>query len=65
MIELARALAKLDDVYRVDLLTRLIEDPNVSEDYGKAEECLYKKEQEKSGAYIVRLKCGDPKRYIP
>lgn len=31
--ELARALAKLDDVYRVDLLTRLVADPSVSDDY--------------------------------
>jgi sucrose-phosphate synthase len=57
VIELARALAKHSNVEKVDLLTRLIEDPNLSEDYAQPEEDLG------DGARIVRLPCG-PKRYL-
>ena len=35
MVELARALAQHPAVYRVDLLTRLIQDPNVDSTYGE------------------------------
>ena len=57
IVELARALAKHVDVERVDLLTRLIQDPSVSEDYAQREEPLAE------GAKIIRLQCG-PKRYL-
>jgi len=57
VVELAKALANQPEVDKVDLLTRLIEDPNVSPDYAKAEEPLSK------GARIIRLPCG-PKRYL-
>ena len=40
VVELARALAQRDDVGRVDLLTRLVEDPKVSPDYTRPEEKL-------------------------
>ncbi|MDP2247711.1 MAG: HAD-IIB family hydrolase, partial [Nitrosomonadales bacterium] len=50
-------LAKHSEVEKVDLLTRLIEDPNLSEDYAQPEEDLG------DGARVVRLSCG-PKRYL-
>ncbi len=57
VVELARALAKHQDVEKVDLLTRLVEDPNVSDDYAQPEEDLG------DGTRIVRMPCG-PKRYL-
>ena len=66
VVELARALAQHPVVYRVDLLTRLIQDPQVDKEYGQPEECLYRSEQSGSlgGAYIVRLPCGRPEVYV-
>jgi sucrose-phosphate synthase len=55
--ELAKALAANKDVSQVDLLTRLIDDPNISPDYAQPEEALCK------NAKIIRLGCG-PKRYL-
>jgi sucrose-phosphate synthase len=40
VVELARALARHQDVEQVDLLTRLIDDPAVAQDYAQAEEPL-------------------------
>jgi sucrose-phosphate synthase len=57
VVELARALAKHHEVEKVDLLTRLIEDANVSKDYAQPIEDLG------DGASIIRLPFG-PKRYI-
>jgi sucrose-phosphate synthase len=57
VVELAKALATNKDVSKVDLLTRLIDDPNVSSDYAQAEEAL------SANAKIIRLACG-PKRYL-
>lgn len=57
VIELARALAALPEVDRVDLLTRQVTDPKVSDDYAQPEESLG------GGARIVRLPCG-PRRYL-
>lgn len=57
VVELARALARRDDVWRVDLLTRQVIDPKVSPDYGVRLEPLADK------AFIVRLPCG-PRRYL-
>ena len=66
VVELARALAKHPAVYRVDLLTRLIQDPNVDSTYGEPEECIWQAPEEKGlgGAYIERLACGPPKTYL-
>lgn len=57
VLELARALGQHPDVAQVDLLTRLIDDPNVSADYGRPEEALGER------ARIVRLPFG-PRRYL-
>lgn len=57
VVELARALARHCEVDKVDLLTRLVDDPAVSPDYALPEEDLG------NGARIVRLSCG-PQKYI-
>lgn len=57
VVELARALSRHRDVVKVDLLTRLIDDPQVSSDYAQPEESL------SDGARILRLPFG-PKRYL-
>eukprot|EP01026_Neomeris_dumetosa_P042802 TRINITY_DN3573_c0_g1_i5.p1 TRINITY_DN3573_c0_g1~~TRINITY_DN3573_c0_g1_i5.p1 ORF type:complete len:1098 (-),score=219.39 TRINITY_DN3573_c0_g1_i5:655-3948(-) len=64
VVELARSLAYHPAVFRVELLTRLIKDPKVHEDYGEAEECLYQGEGDTGGAYIVRLPCGPTNKYV-
>ncbi|MGA9573723.1 MAG: HAD-IIB family hydrolase [Lysobacterales bacterium] len=56
--DLARALGERDDVERVDLVTRRIVDPAVSDDYAQAEEALSDKVR------IVRIDAG-PEGYIP
>ena len=57
VVELARALGRNPGVERVDLLTRLIDDPVVSPDYAKPVEELG------ANAQIIRLPFG-PKRYL-
>ncbi len=57
VIELARALAARDDVWRVDLLTRQVIDAKVSTDYAERMEPIADK------AFIVRLPAG-PRRYL-
>ncbi len=57
VIELAKALARHPDVERVDLLTRRVIDPKVSQDYAQTEESLG------NGANLIRLNCG-PRRYL-
>ncbi|BAY21353.1 sucrose phosphate synthase [Calothrix sp. NIES-2100] len=57
VLELAQALAKNPQVERVDLVTRLVNDPKVSSDYAKPVEVLCDKAQ------IIRLNCG-PRRYL-
>ena len=57
VIELARALAKHRDIGKVDLLTRLVDDPSVHTDYAFIEEPLG------HDARIIRLPCG-PAKYI-
>ena len=57
VIELARALARHPGVRQVDVLTRLIEDPAVADDYAQPVEDIGE------GARILRLPCG-PRRYI-
>ena len=57
VVELTKALAAHPRVERVDLLTRLVDDPKVDEDYAREEEFLTEK------AFIVRIPCG-PSRYL-
>jgi sucrose-phosphate synthase len=57
VVELACTLAKHPQVERVDLVTRLVDDPKVSPDYAKPVEILSDKAQ------IIRLACG-PRRYL-
>lgn len=58
VLDLARSLAKREDVAQVDLVTRLIRDPAVSADYAEPIEMLSDK------ARIVRIEAG-PDKYIP
>jgi sucrose-phosphate synthase len=58
VVDLARALAQQPDVGRVDLVTRRIVDPAVSDDYAMTLEALSEK------ARIVRIEAG-PDEYIP
>lgn len=58
VVELARALAERPEVWRVDLLTRMVDDPQVSSDYAQPIEQLSEK------ARIVRIACGEP-GYLP
>ncbi|HEU4707862.1 MAG TPA: HAD-IIB family hydrolase [Methylophilaceae bacterium] len=57
VVELAKALGRNPDVGQIDLLTRLIEDPQVSDDYAQPEEPLER------NVRIVRLPFG-PQRYL-
>ncbi|WP_414549608.1 HAD-IIB family hydrolase [Anabaena sp. CCY 0017] len=56
-LELAQALAANPKVERVDLVTRLVNDPKVSSDYAQPIEILSDKAQ------IIRVNCG-PRRYL-
>ncbi|MCO6414021.1 MAG: glycosyltransferase [Thiogranum sp.] len=57
VVELARALARLPEVARVDLLTRRVVDSHVSADYARGEEPIG------NGAFIIRRNAG-PDGYI-
>ncbi|MDH3227677.1 MAG: HAD-IIB family hydrolase [Thermoleophilia bacterium] len=57
LLELARALGEHEAVGRVDLVTRLIRDPDIDDDYAEPEEPLGPK------ASILRIPFG-PKRYL-
>ena len=57
VVELAKHLAQKDEVRKVDLFTRLIADPKVSEDYAQPVEEWNEK------CRIVRIQCGG-KKYI-
>lgn len=73
MVELARALGEMPGVYRVDLLTRQISDPDVDWSYGEPTEMLAPRGSggfsedlgESSGSYIVRIPFGPKNKYIP
>jgi sucrose-phosphate synthase len=58
VLDLARSLADQDDIKQVDLVTRRIVDPAVSEDYANPVETLSPK------ARIIRIEAG-PDEYIP
>ncbi|PKO47761.1 MAG: HAD family hydrolase [Betaproteobacteria bacterium HGW-Betaproteobacteria-22] len=57
VMELAKELAKHQQIEKVDILTRLIEDSSLHADYALPEETL------DNGARVVRVSCG-PKRYL-
>eukprot|EP00258_Populus_trichocarpa_P029635 XP_024445654.1 probable sucrose-phosphate synthase 1 isoform X2 [Populus trichocarpa] len=72
VVELARALASMPGVYRVDLLTRQVSAPDVDWSYGEPTEMLNIRNEdfldemgESSGAYIVRIPFGPKDKYIP
>jgi len=54
VVELARALAQLENIGSVELLTRLVEDPRLSSDYARSPEQLG------AGASILRIPAGPP-----
>ncbi|NNF95680.1 MAG: glycosyltransferase, partial [Halobacteria archaeon] len=58
VVELASTLANFDNVEQVDLLTRRVIDPNISNDYSQPYEPISNKAQ------IVRLEAG-PEAYLP
>eukprot|EP01018_Ginkgo_biloba_P012399 Gb_17607 [translate_table: standard] len=68
VVEFARALAQMPEVYRVDLLTRQIFSPEVDSSYGEPTEMLSSDLDEEigesGGAYIVRIPCGCREEYI-
>eukprot|EP00850_Spirogloea_muscicola_P005647 SM000026S08896 [mRNA] locus=s26:320151:326233:+ [translate_table: standard] len=68
VVEFARALATMPEVRRVDLLTRLIADPEVDSSYAEETEVLLEEDAEDGsgvyGAYIVRIPCGPREKYI-
>ncbi|XP_076892443.1 putative sucrose-phosphate synthase 1 [Bidens hawaiensis] len=73
VVELARALASMPGVYRVDLLTRQVACPEVDWSYGEPTEMLSPHNSdampdevgESSGAYIIRIPFGPKDKYIP
>ncbi|XP_068651934.1 sucrose-phosphate synthase 4 isoform X2 [Aristolochia californica] len=72
VVELAKALADTKGVYRVDLLTRQISSPDLDWSYGEPIEMLSCPSDtdanvagDSGGAYIIRLPCGPPEKYIP
>ena len=52
VLELAQSLSKHPEIQRVDLMTRLLVDPQVSSDYSQPVEHLNQK------ANIIRISCG-------
>ncbi|KAI3798149.1 hypothetical protein L1987_33418 [Smallanthus sonchifolius] len=71
VVELARALAKMPGVYRVDLFTRQVLSPEVDWSYGEPTEMLSAGSDdpdddvgESSGAYIIRIPFGPRDKYL-
>lgn len=65
VVELARALADMKGVHRVDLLTRQIVCPEVDSSYGEPIEMLSCPSGfGNGGAYIIRLPCGPHDKYV-
>ncbi len=58
VVELLRALAERPEVFRVDLLTRHVEDERVADEYARTVEPVA------DNARIVRIPCG-PEGYLP
>jgi sucrose-phosphate synthase len=65
VVELAKTLSQHPMVHRVDLLTRLVQDPQVHEDYGAEEEQIGEGAGEFGGSYIRRVRAGNPLVYLP
>ncbi len=57
VMDLVRSLAKRPEVDQIDVATRLVQDPNVAEDYGRSQELIV------PGARILRFACG-PEGYL-
>ncbi|XP_047056346.1 probable sucrose-phosphate synthase 1 [Lolium rigidum] len=70
VVELARALAMMPGVYRVDLFTRQVSSHDVDWSYGEPTEMLTSGSHdaegsgESAGAYIVRIPCGPSNKYL-
>ncbi|KAK6914323.1 Glycosyl transferase, family 1 [Dillenia turbinata] len=70
VVELARALARMPGVYRVDLFTRQILSSEVDWSYGEPTEMLIAGSEdaedmgESSGAYIIRIPFGPRDKYL-
>lgn len=71
VVEFAKALAKLPEVYRVDLLTRQICSSEVDSSYGEPTEMLTdgssdgeEEVGQSGGAYIIRIPCGPKEKYL-
>ncbi|VFQ76063.1 unnamed protein product [Cuscuta campestris] len=70
VVELAKALAKIPGVYRVDLFTRQVSSPEVDWTYGEPTEMLNSDGDsgadmgESSGAYIIRIPFGPRDKYL-
>ncbi|CAI8586785.1 unnamed protein product [Vicia faba] len=72
VVELARALAKMPGVYRVDLFTRQISSTEIDWSYGEPTEMLSAGQEdenddssgESSGAYIIRIPFGPRDKYL-
>ncbi|CAI9117658.1 OLC1v1019098C2 [Oldenlandia corymbosa var. corymbosa] len=70
VVELAKALAKMPGVYRVDLFTRQVSSPEVDWSYGEPTEMLTTGPEdaddlgESSGAYVVRIPFGPRDKYL-
>ncbi len=58
VVELARALSSQSQIEQIDLFTRRIIDPSISDDYAQREETLTEKSR------IVRIEAG-PEAYLP
>ncbi|KAK3034316.1 hypothetical protein RJ639_032656 [Escallonia herrerae] len=67
VVELARALASMKGVHRVDLLTRQVTSLEVDSSYGEPIEMLSCPSDgcNSCGAYIIRIPCGPHDKYIP
>jgi len=57
VLELVKALACCPEVAKVDLITRLIQDPSVGEEYSNPQETIAE------NARLIRIPFG-PKRYL-
>ena len=68
VVEFTKALAKIPEVYRVDLLTRQICFPEVDSSYAQPTEMLKSDHDEEihesGGAYIVQIPRGCKEKYI-
>ncbi|KAL3507308.1 hypothetical protein ACH5RR_032690 [Cinchona calisaya] len=72
VVELAKALAKMPGVYRVDLFTRQVSSPEVDWSYGEPTEMLTTGPEdgdgadlgESCGAYIIRIPFGPRDNYM-